>query len=170
MILVRITLATLDTSVQNQTTILTFEAIGMIILAHGPEPGGGGLPLAGHNGPFASSTTIGLLLGIILRAVDGLLLVHNKLIVRQILVANHASETFWMKGRRVGAHHVSTDLLATLGTVVRFGLVVGLAIVFLVEGEARANDGFTTIGALLGPQFVIPFANRLTLKSEVLAS
>jgi len=169
-ILVRVAFPPFNTSVQQEPAILAFEAIRVIIFAQSSQSRSFGLAFTGYDWPFASCTAVGLFLGIVIGTIDALSFIHDELVMRQVFVANHTSEAFWMEGCAVGPHHVSGDLLVASWTLVALCTIMLLAVVFIVQGVARADDRLATIVTLFRPQFVISFAYGFTLIREVLAS
>jgi len=169
-ILVRVTFSPFDTSIQNKSAILAFEAIRMVIFAESSQTWSLDLAFTWDDGSFTSCATISLFLGVVVRAVNALLFIHDELIMRQVFLANHTSEAFWMESGTVGPHHMASDLFVAPWTFVALSPIMFFAEVFIVQAVTRANDRLATVVTLFRPQFIISFTYGLTLIGEVLAS
>lgn len=168
---------------------LAFEAIRVIIFAQSTKPRGCFLAFAWNDRSLAGGATIGLFLGKVIRAIDLLLIIHDELIMRQVLLADHTSETFWknvkrlsrilnskfigltcVKGRGVSANHVTHNWFPTFRTIVSLFPVMLFAIISAIERITSANNRLSTFSAFLRSQLVIAFTNGLAFKKEVLAA
>jgi len=166
----RITFPSLDAGIQHLSAILAFEAIRMIIFSESSQTGSFNLSFTRDNGSFTSCAAIRLFLGIIVRAVNALLFIQDKLIMRQVFVANHASEAFWMESSIVSPHHMPNNLLIASWAFVAFCTIMLFAVVLFIQGVTGADDWFAAIVTFFRPQFVISFAYGFALICEILAS
>jgi len=83
---------------ENQGTVLTLEALQMVIPVQGSHPGGFGLSFLGYNGILAPCTYHTELLGVVLNTVNFVLAIQGHWFALHVLFTNHTGEAAMVKG------------------------------------------------------------------------
>ena len=123
----------------------------MEVFSERPQPRRRLLAVLGHDGVLAEGAPRGLLLVVVLAAVDPVLVVGHERDVDHVLLADDADEAVGVVGGAAHTDAFAGDLLVAAGAAVALLLVALLAEHLTVVGVDLAHGRLSAASAALGP-------------------